>query len=44
MSAVRNNNNNNNNNNNKWRYSSDEPWPVEQPPVAVFPLHQTVLG
>jgi hypothetical protein len=26
-------------------YSSDEPWPVEQPPLAVFPrLHQTVLG
>jgi hypothetical protein len=20
-----------------WRYSSDEPWPAEQPPLAVFP-------
>jgi hypothetical protein len=27
-----------------WRYSSDEPWPAEQPPLAVFRLHQTVLG
>jgi hypothetical protein len=27
---------NNNNNNNPWRYSSDEPWPAEQPPLAVF--------
>jgi hypothetical protein len=26
-----------NNNNNPWRYSSDEPWPAEQPPLAVFP-------
>jgi hypothetical protein len=25
------------NNNNPWRYSSDEPWPAEQPPLAVFP-------
>jgi hypothetical protein len=31
------NNNNNNNNNNPWRYNSDEPWPAEQPPLAVFP-------
>jgi hypothetical protein len=31
-----NNNNNNNNNNNPWRYSSDEPWPAERPPLAVF--------
>jgi hypothetical protein len=23
--------------NNPWRYSSDEPWPAEQPPLAVFP-------
>jgi hypothetical protein len=30
-------NNNNNNNNNPRRYSSDEPWPAEQPPLAVFP-------
>jgi hypothetical protein len=30
-------NNNNNNNNNPWRYSSDELWPAEQPPLAVFP-------
>jgi hypothetical protein len=22
---------------NPWRYSSDEPWPAEQPPLAVFP-------
>jgi hypothetical protein len=22
--------------NNPWRYSSDEPWPAEQPPLAVF--------
>jgi glucan phosphorylase len=28
---------NNNNNNNPWRYSSDEPWPAEQPQLAVFP-------
>jgi hypothetical protein len=28
---------NNNTNNNPWRYSSDEPWPAEQPPLAVFP-------
>jgi hypothetical protein len=21
---------------NPWRYSSDEPWPAEQPPLAVF--------
>jgi hypothetical protein len=27
----------NNNNNNPWRYSSDEPGPDEQPPLAVFP-------
>jgi hypothetical protein len=27
----------NNNNNNPLRYSSDEPWPAEQPPLAVFP-------
>jgi hypothetical protein len=26
----------NNNNNNPWRYSSDEPWPAEQPPLAVL--------
>jgi hypothetical protein len=26
-----------NNNNNPRRYSSDEPWPAEQPPLAVFP-------
>jgi hypothetical protein len=26
-----------NNNNNPWRYSSDEPWPAEQPPLASFP-------
>jgi hypothetical protein len=26
-----------NNNNNPWSYSSDEPWPAEQPPLAVFP-------
>jgi hypothetical protein len=26
-----------NNNNNPWRYSSDETWPAEQPPLAVFP-------
>jgi hypothetical protein len=26
-----------NTNNNPWRYSSDEPWPAEQPPLAVFP-------
>jgi hypothetical protein len=25
------------NNNNPWRYSSDEPWPAKQPPLAVFP-------
>jgi hypothetical protein len=25
------------NNNNPWRYSSDEPGPAEQPPLAVFP-------
>jgi hypothetical protein len=37
-------NHNNNNNNNPWRYSSDEPWLAEQPPLAVFPDHQTVLG
>jgi hypothetical protein len=24
-------------NNNLWRCSSDEPWPAEQPPLAVFP-------
>jgi hypothetical protein len=30
-------NNNNNNNNNPWRYSSDEPWLAEQPPLAIFP-------
>jgi hypothetical protein len=24
-------------NNNPWRYSFDEPWPAEQPPLAVFP-------
>jgi hypothetical protein len=30
-------NNNNNNNNKPWCYSSDEPWPAEQPPLAVFP-------
>jgi hypothetical protein len=24
-------------NNNPWRHSSDEPWPAEQPPLAVFP-------
>jgi hypothetical protein len=29
-------NNNNNNNNNPRRYSSGEPWPAEQPPLAVF--------
>jgi hypothetical protein len=23
--------------NNPWRYRSDEPWPAEQPPLAVFP-------
>jgi hypothetical protein len=23
--------------NNPWRYSSDEPWPAEQPPLSVFP-------
>jgi hypothetical protein len=23
--------------NNPWRYSFDEPWPAEQPPLAVFP-------
>jgi hypothetical protein len=23
---------------------SDEPWPAEQPALAVFPDHQTVLG
>jgi hypothetical protein len=22
--------------NNPWRYSSDEPWPAEQPPLVVF--------
>jgi hypothetical protein len=22
---------------NPWRYSSGEPWPAEQPPLAVFP-------
>jgi hypothetical protein len=22
---------------NPWRYSSNEPWPAEQPPLAVFP-------
>jgi hypothetical protein len=36
-SHYRHNNNNNNNNNNPRRYSSDEPWPAEQPPLAVFP-------
>jgi hypothetical protein len=25
------------NNNNPWRYSSDEPWPAEQPSLAVVP-------
>jgi hypothetical protein len=25
------------NNNNPRRYSSDEPWPAEQPPLALFP-------
>jgi hypothetical protein len=25
------------NNKTSWRYSSDEPWPAEQPPLAVFP-------
>jgi hypothetical protein len=29
--------NNNDNNNNPWRYSSDEPWPAEQPPLAFVP-------
>jgi hypothetical protein len=24
-------------NDDPWRYSSDEPWPAEQPPLAVFP-------
>jgi hypothetical protein len=24
-------------NNNPWRYSSDEPWPAEQPSLTVFP-------
>jgi hypothetical protein len=34
---LHNNNNNNSNNNNPWRYSSDEPWPAAQLPLAVFP-------